>query len=139
MKNNITVKSQIKAPVQKVWRLWTQPEHIKKWNNASDDWHTTKVDNDLRKSGKFSYRMESKDGQMGFDFEGTYNEVKKYEKISYSIADGRKVVITFKENSRTTLLEENFQTEKHHPEDQQRQGWQAILDNFKNYVEAYEE
>lgn len=111
MKNSITVKSQIKAPVKKVWKLWTQAEHIKKWNNASDDWHTTKATNDLKKDGKFSYRMESKDGKTGFDFEGTYNQVKENETISYTIADGRKVVITFDENSGNTLLEEIFEME----------------------------
>src|SRR3977135_4303358 len=91
----ITVKNTVNAPVEKVWKLWTGPEHIIKWNNASDDWHTPRAENDLRPGGSFLSRMEAKDGSMGFDFGGIYDVVRNNEYIEYTIGDGRKVKITF--------------------------------------------
>lgn len=133
----ITVQAVINAPVDKVWRLWTTPEHITKWNNASDDWHTPRAENDLRAGGKFLYRMEAKDGSFGFDFVGTYDEIKRNELIAYTIEDGRKVKVTFIKNSDSeTKVVETFEAENTNSLEMQRAGWQAILDNFRRYVEA---
>ena len=135
-KNVITVQTTVQAPVEKVWKLWTTPEHITKWNNASDDWHTPRASNDLRVGGKFLARMEARDGSMGFDFEGTYKSVKPNELLEYDIADGRKVQVAFKANGTNTTVVENFEAETSNPVELQRGGWQAILDNFKKYAET---
>ena len=135
-KNSITVETTIKAPVHKVWKCWTTPEDITQWNSASDDWYTPRAENDLRKGGKFSSRMESKDGSMGFDFEGIYDEVKPNELIEYTIGDGRKVKVVFESDRDETKVTETFDAENTNPEEMQRSGWQAILDNFKKYVES---
>jgi uncharacterized protein YndB with AHSA1/START domain len=132
----IKVETTVHAPVEKVWQLWTNPENIIKWNQASDDWHSPKAENDLRPGGKFVSRMEAKDGSMGFDFEGTYDEVKQYEYIEYTLGDGRKVKIDFRGEGDSTHIVEVFEAEHTHTEELQRQGWQAILDNFKRYVEG---
>ena len=132
----ITVQTSIAAPVEKVWECWTVPEHIINWNNASDDWHTTRAENDLRVGGKFLSRMEAKDGSMGFDFEGVYEKVNTNETIVYVLGDGRKVRIDFSENGNGTQIIETFDTENVHSEEQQRTGWQNILENFKRYTEA---
>lgn len=132
----ITVENTIQAPIEKVWRYWTDPTHIKKWNNASDDWHTPFAENDLKKGGKFLSRMESKDGKFGFDFGGVYDEVKTNELISYTIGDGRKVEISFLDGNGTTKISETFEPENTHSLEMQKDGWQAILDNFKKYVES---
>lgn len=134
-KQTITIKTTVNAPVETVWKYWTEPEHIKKWNNASEDWHTTAAENDLRVGGKFLSRMEAKDGSFGFDFAGIYDEVKLYEVISYTIADGRKVKITFVCGEKKTEVTETFEAESTHPIEMQQGGWQAILDNFKKYTE----
>jgi uncharacterized protein YndB with AHSA1/START domain len=134
-KTTITVHAKIDAPVDVVWKFWTTPEDIVKWNNASDDWHTTRAENDLRIGGKFLSRMEAKDGSMGFDFEGIYEAVKKNGHIEYSIADGRKVRIVFMAKGNETQITESFDAENINSVEQQRSGWQAILDNFKKYVE----
>ena len=134
-KTTITVENTVKAPVEKVWSFWTKPEHITKWNNASDDWHTPHAENDLRTGGKFLARMEAKDGSFGFDFGGVYDEVKTNELISYTIGDGRKVAIEFTDNGNETKVVETFEAEDINSIDLQRTGWQAILDNFKKYVE----
>lgn len=131
----LTVEAIVNAPVEKVWKYWTEPEHIKRWNTASDDWHTPVSENDLRIGGKFLSRMEAKDGSFGFDFGGTYSEVKLYEVISYTIGDGRKVKITFISEKNKTKIIETFDAEKENSADMQKQGWQAILDNFKKYAE----
>ena len=131
----ITVATTIAAPIENVWKLWTEPEHIKKWNNASDDWHTPKAQNDLRKGGKFLIRMESKDGKMGFDFSGVYDNVKTNELISYTLDDGRKVKITFTSVGNNTKVEEAFEAESENSIDMQESGWQSILNNFKKYAE----
>jgi uncharacterized protein YndB with AHSA1/START domain len=135
-KNFITVQTVIEANIDTVWEKWVTPADIIKWNNASEDWHTTKAENDIKDGGKFLFRMEAKDGSMGFDFEGIYNFVKPYELIEYSIADGRKVNITFVSAGDKSKVIETFETENVHPIEMQRAGWQSILDNFKKYVES---
>lgn len=136
MQNPITIEVSIKAPLEKVWDLWTKPEHITKWNAASEDWHTPRAENDLRTGGKFSSRMEAKDGSMGFDFGGTYDEVKEHELIAYTMDDGRKVRVTFVPLSDYTLLTESFDPESENSREMQEAGWQSILDNFKKYAET---
>lgn len=135
MATNITVSAQVGANPEKVWELWTTPEHITKWNNASDDWHSPHSENDLREGGIFKTRMEAKDGSMGFDFEGTYDKVIPNEHIAYTMGDSRKVTLKFTPKDNGTYIEETFEAENIHPEDFQKAGWQAILDNFKKYAE----
>jgi uncharacterized protein YndB with AHSA1/START domain len=138
-KQQITIQATINAPVEKVWKCWTAPEHIVKWNNASEDWHTTKAENDLRDGGQFLSRMEAKDGSFGFDFAGIYDEVKQYETIAYSLGDERKVQIHFTIEEGKTHVVETFDAEEMNSVELQRSGWQGILDNFKNYVEEQSE
>ena len=135
-REKITVENTVKAAVEKVWKLWTTPEHIQKWNNASNDWHTPRAENDIRAGGKFLYRMEAKDGSFGFDFWGTYDEVTTNKLITYTMGDGRKVKITFIANGNETKVIETFEAENQNPIEMQKGGWQATLDNFKKYAEA---
>lgn len=135
-KTTITVKTTVKASLDKVWEYWTSPEHIIHWNNASDDWHTPKAVNDLRPNGKFNYRMEAKDGRFGFDFEGTYATVKNNELIEYFLDDARKVQIRFESADNKTMITETFDPENENSLELQQTGWQAILDNFKIYTES---
>ena len=135
-KTVITVENTVNAPVEKVWKYWTSPEHIMQWNNASDDWHTPRAQNDVRNGGTFSIRMEAKDGSFGFDFGGIYDEVKNNEYIGYTMGDGRKVQVHFAPQGNATKVTESFEAETTHPEEMQRGGWQAILDNFKKHTEA---
>lgn len=135
-KTIITVFTTVNAPVGKVWEYWTKPEHIVNWNHASDDWHTPKAENDLREGGKFRWRMEAKDGSMGFDFEGTFDEIEPRKRIHYTLADGRKVTVAFNENGNSTTVTEVFEAEKANAVKLQQDGWQAILNNFKAYVES---
>lgn len=132
----VTVDSIINAPVDKVWKFWNLPEHITKWCSPSEDWHAPRAENDLTVGGKFSTRMEAKDGSFGFDFGGVYDEVKTNELIEYTMSDGRKVIIQFTANGNETKVVETFDAENEHPVDFQKSGWQAILDNFKKYTEA---
>lgn len=134
--NKITIETTVNAQVEKVWENWTDPIHIVNWNNASEDWHTTRAENDLKPGGKFLSRMEAKDGSFGFDFGGTYDKVRPNELIEYTMGDGRKVQITFHGNGNETKIEETFDAENTHPVEMQRNGWQSILDNFKKYTEA---
>ena len=134
----ITVAANIKAGIDKTWKLWNTPEHIMKWNHASPDWHTPRAENDLREGGKFSYRMEARDQSFGFDFEGVYDRIKPKEFISYTIIDGRRVEISFSDQGNATQVTEVFEPETENSLDLQRMGWQAILDNFKKYVEEGE-
>lgn len=134
-KETITVETLVNASIEKVWTFWTKPEHITKWNAASDDWHTTRADNDLKIGGKFLSRMEAKDGSFGFDFEGVYTDVIINGKISYTLLDDRKVTITFSQTENGIQITETFEAENQNPLELQKLGWQAILNNFKNYVE----
>lgn len=132
----ITVQATVNAPIEKVWDCWTNPAHIIHWNNASADWHTPHAENDLRTGGKFLSRMEARDGSIGFDFEGIYDVVKKNERIAYTMADGRKVQITFAKSGTQTTVTEKFDAEEINSIELQKGGWQSILDNFKKYTEA---
>jgi uncharacterized protein YndB with AHSA1/START domain len=131
----ITVETTVNASIEKVWQYWTEPKHIEKWNNASDDWHTPHAENDLQVGGKFLSRMEAKDGSFGFDFEGIYSNVIPFEKIKYGLADGREVEIVFNGKGQTTEVTEIFDAENENPIELQQGGWQAILNNFKKYAE----
>ena len=135
-KTLITVQITVKAPIDKVWKYWTQPEHITKWNYANDDWHTPWAKNDLRVGGKFTARMEAKDGSTGFDFGGEYSTVKPYELIEYIIGDGRKVEVIFSNKDNAINIIETFEAESVNSYEMQHRGWQSILDNFKKYTEA---
>lgn len=135
MNQPITIKTHVQAPIEKIWEYWTEPEHIKQWNNASDDWCTPSAKNDLRVGGTFSVRMESKDGMNGFDFEGTYTSVEKHDKIAYIMSDGRKVHVVFTKQDDGYTITETFDPENENSLEMQKAGWQSILNNFKKYVE----
>lgn len=135
----ITVETIVHIPAEKVWKYWTEPQHITKWNNASEDWHTPYAENDLKVGGKFVSRMEAKDGSFGFDFGGVYDEVKINESLSYTIEDGRNVKISFIPQDNSTQIIEHFEVEDTNEIEMQQAGWQAILDHFKRYAEAVEE
>lgn len=132
----ITVETTVKVPVEKAWKLWNTPADIIHWNTATEEWHTPRATNDLRKGGKLTARMEAKDGSMGFDFEGVYDEVRSNEYIAYTMGDGRTVKITFTSNGNETRIVETFDAESENPVEMQRAGWQAIMDNFKKYAES---
>jgi uncharacterized protein YndB with AHSA1/START domain len=132
----ITVETIVNAPVEKVWKYWSLPEHITKWCAASDDWHAPKAENDLTVGGKFTTRMEAKDGSFGFEFGGVYDVVKTNELIEYTLGDGRKVEIHFTANGNQTKVVETFDAESTNPVEMQQGGWQAILENFKKYTES---
>jgi uncharacterized protein YndB with AHSA1/START domain len=132
----VTVEATVHTPVERVWKYWTEPEHITKWSSPSEDWHTPFAENDLRAGGKFLSRMEAKDGSFGFDFSGVYDEVRINESISYTLDDGRKVSITFISQENETKIIQTFEPENTNPIEFQKGGWQAILDNFKKYSES---
>jgi len=135
-RTSITIETTIQAPVEKVWRLWTEPEHIVHWNYATEDWHTPWAKNDLRVGGQFTARMEARNGSMGFDFGGIYEAIVPNHYIEYVLGDGRMVKVTFTGNDRETKVVENFEAEDANSVEMQRSGWQSILDNFKQYTET---
>jgi uncharacterized protein YndB with AHSA1/START domain len=132
----ITIEAEVFADTKKVWDCYTLPEHITKWNFASEDWHCPKAENDLRVGGKFKSRMEAKDGSFGFDFEGIYDEVIDLKKIAYTMLDDRQAITTFENLDGKTKVTTTFDAESQNSVDMQRMGWQAILNNFKKYVES---
>lgn len=132
----ITVEILVKAELSRVWNAWNDPADIKQWNSAHPDWHTPHATVDLREGGKFLSRMEAKDGSVGFDFEGTYTRVVPEKTIEYRMSDGREVEIEFLERDGGVLVQETFDAETENPPELQRQGWQAILENFGRLVES---
>ena len=136
MKNVITVSTEVRGSIKSVWESWTLPEHIVHWNFADDSWHAPAALNDLRVGGKFSYRMEAKDGSEGFDFSGVYTEIVALKVIAYTMDDGRTARVTFEENGDSTIVTEVFEAEQMNPVEMQQAGWQMILDNFKRYTES---
>lgn len=135
MANPITVQTHILAPIDEVWEFWNKPEHITKWAFASDDWEAPSAENDLREGGTFKTVMAAKDKSASFDFAGTYTVVKEHELIEYDMTDGRHVKTEFDAGPNGVTITQTFDPENENPEDMQRSGWQAILDNFKKYAD----
>ncbi len=135
MSNKITVETTAHADLKKVWDYWTIPEHVMRWNAASEDWECPAVKNDLVEGGKFVYTMRAKDGSASFDFSGTYTRIQEGRLIEYVIDDGREVSVLFEEIESGVHITEIFEAETEHPEEMQRTGWQSILDRFKVYTE----
>lgn len=131
----ITVETTIAAPIETIWQGWTTPDDIIQWNTASPDWHTTRADVDLRVGGAFSSRMEAKDGSMGFDFAGTYTRIEPHKLIEAQFGD-RTLLVEFVTGAQGVTVRETFDAETVYPEEQQRAGWQAILDNFARHILA---
>jgi uncharacterized protein YndB with AHSA1/START domain len=131
----ITVETNVRAPIEKVWQAYTTPEDITQWNAASDDWHTTRSSVDLRVGGAFSSRMEAKDGSFGFDFAGTYTNIVPNRQIEYSFGD-RAAMVEFTEKPEGVNVRVSFDAESAHSSEQQQAGWQAILNNFARHVEG---
>ncbi len=131
----IAVEVKVRAPIEHVWRSYTTPADIVQWNAASDDWHTTHATVDLREGGAFSSRMEAKDGSVGFDFAGTYTKVVPRERIEYAFGD-RSAQVEFQAGADGVVVRVTFDAETTHPVEQQRGGWQAILDRFARHAEA---
>ena len=132
----VTIETIVNASVENVWKAWTDPDHITKWNFASDDWHSPWAKADFREGGNFSARMEAKDGSVGFDFGGVFNVIKTNEYIETTLGDGRKVEIHFSVEGDKTKVIETFEAETENSIELQKGGWQAILDNFKKYTES---
>ncbi|MBW0179320.1 SRPBCC family protein [Sediminibacterium sp.] len=130
----VTVSASIEAPVQKVWDAWNNPEDIKQWNTADPSWHCPASENDLREGGSFKHRMEARDGSFGFDFGGVYDKVVLHKEITYTMSDGRMVTTLFEEAGNTVTITSTFDAETENPVELQQQGWQAILNNFVQYV-----
>jgi uncharacterized protein YndB with AHSA1/START domain len=131
----ITVEKQVNAPVATVWRAYTSPEHVTKWNAASDDWHCPSATSDLRIGGQFSSRMEAKDGSMGFDFAGTYTNIIEHKLIAYAFGD-RAATVEFVHERVGVLVRVTFDSEPAHSLEQQRDGWQSILNRFARHAES---
>lgn len=135
MDQKIVVASRVSAPKNKVWEVYTQPQHIVGWNFADPSWHCPHAENDLRTGGRYTARMEARDGSYGFDFEAIYTEVNLGERFTYEFG-GRFATVDFKEAEGQTELTVTFDPENENPVELQRQGWQSILNNFKAYCES---
>lgn len=133
----ITIEATIMASNDKVWTYYTSPSHIIHWNAASDDWCCPHAENELHVGGKYKARMESKDKQYGFDFEGTYTKVTHEKQLTFTLEDNREVDIIFTDLNATTRLIITFDAETENSVELQKSGWQSILNNFKLYVETH--
>lgn len=133
----ITIQKTVHAPIEKVWDVWTKPEHITQWNFASSDWCCPSASNQLHVGGQYKARMEAKDGSFGFDFEATYNDVVPHKKLSYIMADGRVATTTFETHGESTVIVTVFDAESENPIAMQQEGWQAILNNFAEYLNRF--
>lgn len=133
----VQVQNTINASIEKVWDLWNLPEHIMNWNNPSPDWHTPFVENDLKAGGKFKFTMGTKDGKEGFDFEGIYTKIEKFSLIEYRLFDNRTANVRFEKKDNQVILTETFEPETKNDESMQKEFCTAIIQNFKNYVENF--
>ena len=132
----ITVEAIIEAPIEVVWNLWTNPEHVKHWNFASPDWHCPRAKSDFHDGGEFHYIMAAKDGSVEFDFCGTFTKILDLSFIEIFLEDGRELNIQFETEGNATKIIETFEPEEVNSLELQKQGWLAILNQFKFYAEG---
>jgi uncharacterized protein YndB with AHSA1/START domain len=132
---HLNVETVIAAPIDAVWEGYTNPQQVMEWNAASPEWHCPVAENDLRPGGRFTYRMEARDGSEGFDFGGVYDEVVVHERIAYTMDDGRRAVVNFAHEGEGVRVTVQFEPEAENTHELQQAGWQSILDNFKQYLE----
>ncbi len=137
MKNTvkITIEATVNASTEKVWEIWTNTGHITKWNTADPAWHSPGAEHDLVVGGAFNYRMEAKDGSLGFDFSGTFTAIDPPGHLEYVLGDHREVRVDFLADGDKTRIVQTFDAETENPVEMQKEGWQAILNNFKAYTE----
>ena len=135
MTSAITAEIIIHAPIEKVWKLWTTDADIMQWNNPSDEWHSPNVEIDLKEGGRFLFRMETKNGSVGFDHTGRYDKIIHHQLIEYTVDDGRKSIIVFTTDHHSTTVTETFEPEPQTPVEMQKEFCQSVLNNFKKYVE----
>ena len=131
----VEIETTVNAPLEKAWKAWTNPDSVTKWNFASEEWHCPKAESELREGGRFKYRMEAKDASMGFGLEGTYTKISQFKTIEFELDDKRKVQVNFEEVTAGIRVKEVFEAENTFSVEQQRTGWQSILDNYKKHVE----
>jgi uncharacterized protein YndB with AHSA1/START domain len=136
--NKIKIDAHIKASQEKVWEYYTNAKHIVHWNFATEDWSCPNANVELVGGGKYHARMEAKDGSFGFDFEAIIRDVQPFEKLSYTMFGDRKVEILLNKTEHGTYISLEFEAETENPIEMQQAGWQAILNNFKKYVETIE-
>jgi uncharacterized protein YndB with AHSA1/START domain len=132
----IRIETEVEAPLSEVWKAWVTPDDIKNWNYALDDWYCPSAEINLEVGGKFSYRMEAKDGSIGFDFEGEFTAVNPNKAIHFKLEDNREIMVEFIETENGVMVIETFETEDENTAEQQRQGWLSILNNFKKHIES---
>lgn len=136
MENSIKVEVIVDAAVEEAWNHYLNPESVKGWNFASDDWCCPVAENEVKEGGRFVYRMEAKDGSFGFDFSGTFVTIQTNMALEILLDDNRKVRLSFEAKGTKTRVTEVFEAENQNPVELQQQGWQAILNNYKRFVEA---
>lgn len=132
----VTIENRIAKNIDQVWEMWTNPKHITGWNFASPEWHCPQAEHKLEIGCQLKYHMAAIDGSMSFDYVGTFTSITPNELLEYTLDDGRKVSIHFSEEGGVTKVVESFEVEDENTIEMQRQGWQAILNNFKKYVES---
>ena len=96
-----------------------------------------KAENDLQVGGKYNARMEAKDGSFGFDFEGVYTAMSLEDAFTFILDDQRVVQVNFRPQAEQTEVIITFDAENENSLELQKAGWQAILDNFKQYTETH--
>ncbi|MFV0389388.1 MAG: SRPBCC family protein [Pyrinomonadaceae bacterium] len=133
---SVTIEVTAKCDIRKAWSSFTAAENLTRWNFAGDDWHCPKAENELRPGGRFNYRMETKDGNIGFDLTGSFISVDKPESLVYEFDDGRRVEVVFESTEDTTRVIQTFEVENENPVSLQRNGWQTILNNFAAFCET---
>ena len=133
----IIISTNVNAKIEKVWQYYNQAQHIIHWNFATDEWCCPKVETDFIEGGKYLARMEAKDGSFGFDFEAVFDEIREPEWVAYTMGDGRRAEIEFREEGEKTVVKISFDPDQSHSREMQRDGWQAILSNFKKYAETH--
>jgi uncharacterized protein YndB with AHSA1/START domain len=78
----IVVRRSFDAPLELLWRAWTEPEHFMKWYGPKG-FTTPSCEIDLKVGGRHLWSMRSPDG-MEMYYTGTYKEIVPMERIVFT-------------------------------------------------------
>jgi len=132
----------INAPVELVWKVWTEPDHIKHW------WGPEGFTNTISKmevvpGGEWEFIMHGPDG-TDYKNKHVYKEIVKHKKLVLEHVTGPKflMIAEFEEKGNQTLLHIHSVFES---EDQLKevikvfkadQGFKQNIDRLENYLSA---
>ncbi len=153
----VVIRRTFAAPRERVFRAWTEPEHLKRWFAPTDDFATPLAEVDLRVGGRYRLGLLRPPGGCGCTpssecadagptmkyVGGTYEVIQPFEKLVFTWAweesdmapDETRVTVEFLDRAGQTevvLTHERLPSQE--SRDQHTHGWTGCLNRLGRMV-----